>query len=70
MSAMEPIDVFKALSNETRLNILKWLKEPEKHFPKQGAHLPKEVSYKGAFVLGIFKKRRKFLNQRSLATYI
>lgn len=30
---MEPIDVFKALSNPTRLQILTWLKEPERHFP-------------------------------------
>lgn len=35
MSVMNPILVFKALSNETRLQILHWLKEPEKHFPSQ-----------------------------------
>lgn len=29
---MEQIAVFKALGNESRLNILKWLKEPERHF--------------------------------------
>ncbi|WP_026882126.1 ArsR/SmtB family transcription factor [Clostridium akagii] len=29
---MEPIEVFKALSNESRLQILQWLKEPERHF--------------------------------------
>lgn len=29
-------DVFKVLGNETRLQILQWLKEPEKHFPSQG----------------------------------
>lgn len=27
--------IFKALSNETRLQILDWLKDPEKHFPPQ-----------------------------------
>ncbi|OIK12631.1 metalloregulator ArsR/SmtB family transcription factor [Bacillus sp. MUM 13] len=32
---MKPIDIFKALSNETRLQILEWLKEPEKHFSSQ-----------------------------------
>ncbi len=26
-------DVFKALASDVRLNILAWLKEPEKHFP-------------------------------------
>ncbi|MDQ8935587.1 ArsR/SmtB family transcription factor [Acinetobacter rudis] len=32
---MELIDVFKALSNRTRLEILKGLKDPVKHFPPQ-----------------------------------
>ena len=32
---MDPVDIFKALSNQTRLKILAWLKEPEKHFPEQ-----------------------------------
>ncbi len=27
------LDVLKALANENRLQILHWLKEPEKHFP-------------------------------------
>lgn len=26
------VDIFKALSNETRLNILQWLKDPEHCF--------------------------------------
>lgn len=30
---MDIIEINKVLSNETRLNILKWLKEPEAHFP-------------------------------------
>lgn len=30
---MEPILIFKALSNETRRQILLWLKNPEQHFP-------------------------------------
>lgn len=37
---MKPIDVFKALANEARLQILAWLKEPEKHFaPQEGVDL-------------------------------
>jgi ArsR family transcriptional regulator len=31
---MELVEVFKALSNETRLQIIQWLKNPEIHFPK------------------------------------
>lgn len=34
---MEPVEIFKALSNESRLQILQWLKEPERHFvPHEG----------------------------------
>ncbi|SFD50571.1 ArsR/SmtB family transcription factor [Roseivivax sediminis] len=32
---MKTLDVFKALSNETRLKILNGLREPEKNFPPQ-----------------------------------
>jgi ArsR family transcriptional regulator len=32
---MDQLEVFKALSNKTRLQILQWLKEPELHFPDQ-----------------------------------
>ncbi|BAD63919.1 metalloregulator ArsR/SmtB family transcription factor [Shouchella clausii] len=39
---MDPIEVFKALSNESRLQILQWLKEPEKHFvPHEGVDMRK-----------------------------
>lgn len=34
---MKPIDIFKALSNESRLQILQWLKEPDQNFiPHEG----------------------------------
>ncbi|WP_158799724.1 helix-turn-helix transcriptional regulator [Pedobacter sp. L105] len=33
---MDQVEVFKALSNKTRLLILQWLKDPELHFPDQG----------------------------------
>lgn len=29
------LEVIKSLSNQTRLNILEWLKEPSKHFPAE-----------------------------------
>lgn len=32
---MDLLEIFKALSNKTRLQILKGLKDPEKHFPPQ-----------------------------------
>ncbi|MGN7472224.1 ArsR/SmtB family transcription factor [Brevibacillus sp. SAFN-007a] len=39
---MEPIEIFKALSNESRLQILQWLKEPDRHFiPHEGIDMNK-----------------------------
>jgi DNA-binding transcriptional ArsR family regulator len=32
---MDQVEIFKALSNKTRLQILGWLKEPATHFPEQ-----------------------------------
>ncbi|WP_069660978.1 ArsR/SmtB family transcription factor [Arcticibacter eurypsychrophilus] len=32
---MNQVEIFKALSNKTRLQILNWLKEPEVNFPEQ-----------------------------------
>jgi hypothetical protein len=36
MKQIDPMEVFKALSNEARLQILEWLKDPTKHFGPQG----------------------------------
>lgn len=42
MNRMKPIDIFKALSNESRLQILQWLKEPDLHFtPHEGIDMNK-----------------------------
>jgi len=32
---MDQVEIFKALSNKTRLQILQWLKEPQENFPEQ-----------------------------------
>ena len=32
---MLPVDTVKALANERRLQILRWLKAPRSHFPRQ-----------------------------------
>jgi len=44
---MDIIEICKALSNETRLSIIKWLKNPQEHFPPQGGSLDGEVDLKG-----------------------
>ncbi|MFD0795779.1 ArsR/SmtB family transcription factor [Mucilaginibacter litoreus] len=35
---MDQVEVFKALSNKARLQILNWLKDPEAHFPGQAEY--------------------------------
>ncbi len=35
---MDQVEIFKALSNKTRLQILNWLKDPEFNFPDQQQH--------------------------------
>jgi DNA-binding transcriptional ArsR family regulator len=35
---MNEVEIFKALSNKTRLQILGWLKDPERNFPDQTAN--------------------------------
>lgn len=35
-SNMDTIDIFKALSNDSRLQILEWLKDPHSYFEPQG----------------------------------
>jgi ArsR family transcriptional regulator len=32
---MDQVEIFKALSNKTRLQILSWLKDPAQNFPEQ-----------------------------------
>ncbi|UJW33104.1 helix-turn-helix domain-containing protein [Saccharothrix sp. AJ9571] len=42
--AEQLLDVFKALANPVRLQVLQWLREPERHFPvEQGIADPHEV---------------------------
>ena len=49
---MNTIDIFKALSNETRLKILQWLKDPGKYFPPQGLHIPEGESFDNSVCVG------------------
>lgn len=49
---MNPKEICKALDNETRRLILHWLKEPEKHFPPQGTHLPEGENFNGGVCVG------------------
>ena len=51
------MEVCKVLSNETRFNILLWLKDPKRNFPPQGEHLSGEIDLQGGVCAGsIFQK--------------
>jgi ArsR family transcriptional regulator len=61
--------IFKALSNETRLNILKWLGEPSKYFTNKDAILPKELNPKGGVCVGDIQKKTN-LSQSTVSNYL
>ena len=59
---MDKIEIFKALSNETRLSIMEWLKEPEKNFPPQGGHFDDVVDLKGGVCVGSIRDKAGYLD--------
>ncbi len=62
---MNQVDVFKALSNKTRLQIVTWLKEPETHFPVQ-----EFGELKGAGVCVGQIQTKSGLNQSTVSEYL
>jgi DNA-binding transcriptional ArsR family regulator len=65
---MDQIKIFKALSNETRLNILLWLTNVEANFEQQiHAHLLSNFS--DGVCLGSIQKRAK-LSQSTISNYM
>ncbi|PTJ20622.1 transcriptional regulator [Staphylococcus succinus] len=51
------VDIFKALSNRTRIDILVWLKNPLEHFEKPSSHLNKNSSEKGGVCVGDIQEK-------------
>lgn len=66
---MNTLDIFKALSNQTRLNILKWLKEPEKYFPPQGLHIPEGDSFDSSVCVGSICEKAG-ISQSTVSSYL
>lgn len=52
---MDKVKIFKALGNETRLNILLWLKDPKKYFEPQ-IHLSVMDDFQGGVCVGAIRK--------------
>lgn len=65
---MDQIKIFKALGNETRLNILLWLKEPDKNFEPQ-IHLSIKDDFQGGICLGAIRKTAG-LSQSTISTFL
>lgn len=61
---MDQIDIFKALSNKTRLQILHWLKDPGTHFPDQA-----DGSFDAGVCVGHIQKKAG-LTQSTVSEYL
>jgi DNA-binding transcriptional ArsR family regulator len=61
---MDQVDIFKALSNKTRLQMLEWLKEPEVNFPGQ-----KESGYAQGVCVGQLQAKAN-LTQSTVSEYL
>lgn len=66
---MDVIEIAKALSNETRLNILKWLKDPHNNFPPQGGSLGEPVDLKGGVCVSSIQEKAK-ASQSTVSNYL
>ncbi|MFD3450444.1 ArsR/SmtB family transcription factor [Microbacteriaceae bacterium 4G12] len=60
--------IFKALSNESRRQILEWLKNPEENFEPQ-LYLPKDADFKGGICVGSIQAKSG-LTQSVVSSYL
>lgn len=61
---MDQVDIFKALSNKSRLLILSWLKDPATHFPEQG-----DLGFENGVCVGQIQKKAG-LTQSTVSEYL
>ena len=66
---MDVVAIAKALSNETRLNILKWLKSPHENFPPQGGSLSTPVDLKGGVCVSSIQEKAG-VSQSTVSVYL
>lgn len=69
MTEKEILEIFKALSNDTRFNIMKWLKYPDKYFPPQGEHLADNIDLKGGVCVGSIQEKAG-ISQSTISSYL
>ncbi len=61
---MDQVEIFKALSNKTRLQILNWLKDPEGNFPDQ-----EQYGFSNGVCVGQIQKKAG-LTQSTVSEYL
>ena len=61
---MDQVEIFKALSNKARLQILTWLKDPQLHFPDQS-----EAGFANGVCVGQIQKKAG-LTQSTISEYL
>lgn len=66
---MDYTEIFKALSNETRLKILGWLREPEKNFPPQGKNPGDPTDLKGGVCVSSIQEKAG-ASQSTISNYL
>ena len=66
---MDIVLIAKALSNETRLHILTWLKEPEKYFPPQEMYIPEGESFDWGVCVGSITEKAG-ISQSTISSYL
>ncbi|WP_010289577.1 ArsR/SmtB family transcription factor [Kurthia massiliensis] len=66
---LEMIDVFKALANETRVKILKLLKEPEVHFGCENTKFPEAKPSEVGVCVGQITEKID-MNQSTMSQYL
>lgn len=64
LCGMDQVEIFKALSNKSRLQILNWLKEPETNFPDQA-----EYGYANGVCVGQIQMKTG-LTQSTVSEYL
>jgi len=62
---MDIIEINKALSNKTRLDILMWLKKPDKYFPPH-----KELGHFNFGVCVLYIQEKAGLSQSTISHYL
>ena len=66
---MNILEICRTLSNDTRLNIMKWLKDPMNNFPPQGESLNEFVDLKGGVCVSSIQKKAG-ISQSTISNYL